>query len=116
MFLSVQTAMRDSLKVDGDNTFPLGHMNKKKLRKMGMLPVSVKVDADLIARGREIIDNPKWMEEEKEKARLKSLEQPQQGVQRSLEQELLAVVTTTTTTTTTTTAAVPVLGEQSMNI
>ena len=116
MFLSVQTAMRDSLKVDGDNTFPLGHMNKKKLRKMGMLPVSVKVDADLIARGREIIDNPKWIEEEEARQRsLQEEEQPQQGVQRSLEQELLAVVTTTTTTTTTT-AAVPVLGEQSMNI
>jgi hypothetical protein len=66
-FLSVQCAMEDCLKVDGDNTMKLRHMSKGKLRKEGLLPTSIKVDPLLIAKGREILDNENWIKEEKER-------------------------------------------------
>jgi hypothetical protein len=43
----------------------LRHMSKTNLlRKEGKFPVSIQVPADLIAKGREILDNDNWIEEE----------------------------------------------------
>jgi hypothetical protein len=47
-FLSLQTAMTDSLRFNGGNNYKLRHMNKAKLRKAGLLPKSVRCDPNLI--------------------------------------------------------------------
>ena len=58
VFLSLQGTMIDSLSVDGSNSYQLRHMGKAKLRRQGTLPVSLKCDAALIARAREVMDEP----------------------------------------------------------
>ena len=58
VFLSLQGAMIDSLHVDGNNDYKMRHIGKGKLRREGRLPRSLKVDPMLIARAREVIDEP----------------------------------------------------------
>ena len=56
VWLSVQGSMEDCLRVDGDNRYPLRHMGKAKLRREGRIPISIKVDPLLIARGQKLLD------------------------------------------------------------
>ena len=57
--------MADILKVGGDNSVPVRHIGKDKLRKAGILPVSILVEPESIAAGNEILDNENWVSEEK---------------------------------------------------
>ena len=63
-FLSLQGTMIDSLTVDGDNSYKLRHLKKDKLRRRGLLPTSLKCDPLLIARAREVLDEPSCLEPE----------------------------------------------------
>ena len=56
VWLSVQGSMEDCLRVDGDNRYPLRHMGKAKLRREGRIPISIRVDPLLIARGQKLLD------------------------------------------------------------
>ena len=57
IFLSLQQAMTGVLTVRGDNTYKLNHMGKDKLRRAGLLPVSIQCDAEIIADSRELLDS-----------------------------------------------------------
>mmetsp|Transcript_3175 Transcript_3175/g.8771 ORF Transcript_3175/g.8771 Transcript_3175/m.8771 type:complete len:120 (-) Transcript_3175:176-535(-) len=56
VFLSLQCALRDSLSVDGDNTYKLSHIGKGKLCREGRLPISIECNPDLIARGLAVLE------------------------------------------------------------
>ena len=43
--------MRDCLAVDGNNTVPLSHIGKERLRRLGLLPTSLSIPADYMNRG-----------------------------------------------------------------
>lgn len=62
VFLSLQGAMIDSLTVDGNNNYKIRHLKKEKLRRRGLLPKSLKCDPLLIARGREVLDEPSCLD------------------------------------------------------
>ena len=67
-FLSLQGTLIDSLTVDGNNSYKVRHFNKKKLRRLngGVLPSALKCDPLLIARAREVLDEPASLEEDAE--------------------------------------------------
>ena len=48
VFLSLKQAMLGALTVNGDNTYKLNHMGKDKLRRRGLLPVSIQCDQSII--------------------------------------------------------------------
>ena len=49
VFLSLQQSMIGALEAQGDNTTPLKHMGKEKLRREGKLPVSIRCSYQLHA-------------------------------------------------------------------
>ena len=51
VWLSVQCAMEDCLRVDGDNATPLRHMGKSMLCRQGILLVLIKCKPEHIAQG-----------------------------------------------------------------
>ena len=55
-FLSLQQAMMGVLSVNGDNTYKLSHMGKDKLRREGLLPVSIQCSPEVILSSREYLD------------------------------------------------------------
>jgi len=55
-FLSVQSSMKDCLKVDGDNTVPLGHMGKGKLCRGGSLPIVLSVEHSLVCKAYKFLE------------------------------------------------------------
>ena len=57
VFLSLQQSMLGILEAKGDNTTPLKHMGKAKLRKEGKLPISLRCPYQLH------VDSKKFMEE-----------------------------------------------------
>nr|AFM74331.1 tranposase [Pseudo-nitzschia multiseries] len=48
IFLSLQCALEESIKVQGNNSYKLRHMGKEKLLKEDNLPVSITCDADTV--------------------------------------------------------------------
>ena len=54
--------MIDSLTVDGNNNYKVRHLGKEKLRRLGLLPKSLKCNPLLIARGREVLDEPSCLD------------------------------------------------------
>ena len=55
VFLFVQCSLEDCLRVDGDNTYHMRHIGKAKLRRQGILPVSLKVKPELILHGQHLL-------------------------------------------------------------
>lgn len=52
VFLSLQQCMIESLKVNGNNTYKLAHMGKDKLRRQGLLPVSLLCEENVLSEAK----------------------------------------------------------------
>ena len=56
VFVSLQQAMIGVLTVNGDSTSKLNHMSKEMLRRLGLLPVTIRCDPAIVAASRSNLD------------------------------------------------------------
>lgn len=57
VFLSYHQAMIDTMKNEGSNRYKLHHMGKDKLRRNGLLPVSLQCPIELLKSTKELLSN-----------------------------------------------------------
>lgn len=67
VFLSLQQSMISAVESQGDNTTPLKHMGKAKLRKEGKLPASLRYPHQLHKDSKKFLEANQHVQEREEK-------------------------------------------------
>ena len=67
VFLSLQQSMLGILEAKGDNTTPLKHMGKAKLRKEGKLPISLRCPYQLLEDSKKFMEKNQFVLEREDK-------------------------------------------------
>ena len=78
-FYSLQQAMIGTLEAKGDNTYPLKHMGKEKMRREGTLSIRLSCPYQLHERSKTYLEENRWImtqaaDEKKERERLAILD------------------------------------------
>ena len=56
VFITLQSCMIETMKLDGGNGYKIPHMNKSRLERMGVLPMRLSCDLSLCERVKGILD------------------------------------------------------------
>ena len=56
-FMSMQLNVLDSMRIDGDNTHPMGHPAKAKARNERRMPMSLLLDGKLVQKAQTFVDD-----------------------------------------------------------